>query len=199
MMSNPSRHPLARDAITGVLWFVGLFIWDAVDSYYRLKRATGRIKTDATTMDAVEGAVLSFVGGAAAAYVFMGLMAGLLLHCIIRVLHSQPPSTKHWLRSAISLLTIGTILGLARQMITFPALYAGYPFRRQWVELAEPSGSMQPGSSSRWSSSGSAGCAGADSTWPHTASGSRSPADWRSASRGPRPRSMPRVPRTTSR
>ena len=138
MMSKPSRHPLARDAITGVLWFVGLFIWDAVDSYYRLKRATGRIKTDSTTMDAVEGAVLSFVGGAAAAYVFMGLMAGLLLHCVIRVLHSQPPSTKHWLRSAISLLTLGTILGLARQMITFPALYAGYPFRRQWVELAEP-------------------------------------------------------------
>jgi len=138
MMQNPSRHPFSRDVIAGVLWFSGLFVWDAVDSYYQLKRATGRIKTDASTMEAVEGAVLSFVGGAAAAYLFMGLMMGLLLHCIMRLLNKHPQATKPWLKSVLYLLGVGTLLGLARQMITFPALFAGYPFRQQWVELAEP-------------------------------------------------------------
>ena len=38
-------------------------------------------------MEAVEGAVASFVGGAAAAYVFMGVLAGVLLHCVVRLLH----------------------------------------------------------------------------------------------------------------
>ena len=139
MMQTHSRHPLSRDIIAVTLWFIGLFVWDAVDSYYQLKRATQRINTDSATMDAVEGAVLSFVSGAAAAYLFMGVMAGLLLHCVVRLLHHHPLPTARWLRTILGVLTAGTLLGTARQMITFPALYAGYPYRQEWVDLAEPS------------------------------------------------------------
>ena len=138
-MTTPTpRHRLTRDIVAGILWFIGLFTWDAIDSYYQLKRATGRIKTDEATMEAVEGAVASFVGGAAAAYVVMGVLAGVLLHCVVRLLHRSAPETRRWLRTVLPLLAAGTILGMARQMITFPALYAGYPYRQAWVELAEP-------------------------------------------------------------
>ena len=91
-MTTPTpRHRLTRDIVAGILWFIGLFTWDAIDSYYQLKRATGRIKTDEATMEAVEGAVASFVGGAAAAYVYMGVLAGVLLHRVVRLLHRSAP------------------------------------------------------------------------------------------------------------
>ena len=42
-------------------------------------------------------------------------------------LHRSAPETGRWLRTVLPLLAAGTILDMARQMITFPALYAGYP------------------------------------------------------------------------
>ena len=111
---------------------------DAIDSYYQLEaRATGRIKTDEATMEAVEGAVAS-QGGAAAAYVFMGVLAGVLLHCVVRPLHRSAPETRRWLRTVLPLLAAGTILGMARQMITFQPCTPDTPYRQAWVELAEP-------------------------------------------------------------
>jgi len=35
-------------------------------------------------------------------------------------------------------MAIATVLGIARQMITFPTLYTGFPWRRHWAEFAEP-------------------------------------------------------------
>ena len=137
-MPRPFKHPLRRDAVLGLAWLTGLFIWDAVDSYYQLVRATARIRTDQATMDALQEAVIAFVGGAAAAYLMLGFLVGLLLNGLHRVLSPGPLPRPLWLKTSLVLLLTGTLLGIARQMITFPALYAGYPLRRWWVDTGSP-------------------------------------------------------------
>lgn len=127
-----------RNLILGVLWFAGLFIWDALDSLFSLQRATERIKTDDTTVAALQGAVLEYVSGAAGAYIAMGLMAGIMLMLINGVLAATPKTRSSWLRTSLSLLSISTVLGLSRQMLTFPNLYSWFPWRRHWAEFAEP-------------------------------------------------------------
>ena len=127
-----------RNLILGVLWFAGLFIWDALDSLFSLQRATERIKTDDTTVAALQGAVLEYVSGAAGAYIAMGLMAGIMLMLINGVLAATPKTRWSWLRTSLSLLSISTVLGLSRQMLTFPNLYSWFPWRRHWAEFAEP-------------------------------------------------------------
>ena len=127
-----------RDLIYGIFWFVVLFVWDALDSLIYLKRATGRIKTDETTVQQLQGAVLEFVTGAALAYLTMGLMAGIMLHLLIRILHPERKAFWQWLRTATSLILVSTLLGFARQIITFPTLHGWFPWRRQWAEFAEP-------------------------------------------------------------
>lgn len=127
-----------RDLIYGVFWFIVLFVWDTLDSLIYLRRATGRIKTDETTVQQLQGAVLEFITGAALAYLTMGLMAGIMLHLLIRILHPEQKPFWKWWRTATSLILVSTFLGFARQIITFPTLHGWFRYRRQWAELAEP-------------------------------------------------------------
>ena len=129
---------IRRDILFGVFWFIGLFTWDALDSYYSIQRATSRINTDKTTVAQLKGAVVDYVIGAGMAYLCMGIMAGIMLHLLIRILHPQRRSFWPWMFHATALMAVSTILGLARQIITFPSLHYWFPFRRQWAELAEP-------------------------------------------------------------
>ena len=127
-----------RDLVYGVLWFTILFVWDALDSLIYLKRATGRIRTDETTVQQLQGAVVEFVTGAALAYLTMGLMAGIMLHLLIRILHPERRAFWGWWRTATTLILVSTVLGFARQIITFPTLHGWFPWRRHWAEFAEP-------------------------------------------------------------
>ena len=127
-----------RTILFGVLWFTILFAWDAADSWFYLRRATSRIKTDETTVEQLKGAVLEYVTGAGAAYILMGLMAGVMLHIVLNILHPRRPSWSSWLLTAGSIAAISTVLGLARQIITFPTLHGWFPWRRHWAEFAEP-------------------------------------------------------------
>jgi arylsulfatase A-like enzyme len=113
-------------------------VWDALDSYFNLNRAMGRIQTDPTTVNALRGAVTEFIAGAALAYLCMGLMAGLMATLLCRIWAERIQSTRAWLGTLTSLFFISTCLGIARQLITFPSLYAWFPYRRHWAEFAEP-------------------------------------------------------------
>ena len=79
----------ARNAALGVLWFIGLFTWDALDSWWSLNRATNRIQSDTSTIEALTGAAIDFVLGAAGAYLTMGLMAAVMLHLLLSILFEQ--------------------------------------------------------------------------------------------------------------
>jgi arylsulfatase A-like enzyme len=138
-MSTPSTRPRwRRDVLLGVAWFVGLFLWDALDSIFNLRRAMGRIQTDTSTVEALRGAVIDFTLGAAGAYLTMGLMAGIMLTLLGRLWSRDAQSTGAWLKTAVAMLSISTVLGIARQLITFPTLYSWFPWRQHWAELAEP-------------------------------------------------------------
>ena len=127
-----------RNILLGLFWFIALFVWDALDSLFYLKRATSRIKTDETTVSQLKGAVLDYVTGAASAYLLMGIMAGIMIHLIMRILHPDRPSFLKWFTTGTLLVLISSSLGFARQIITFPTLHAWFPWRQQWAEFAEP-------------------------------------------------------------
>ncbi|MGB0637852.1 MAG: sulfatase family protein [Myxococcota bacterium] len=129
---------IRRNILFGVVWFIGLFTWDALDSYYSIQRATSRINTDKTTITQLKGAVTDYVIGAGMAYLCMGIMAGIMLHLLIRILHPQRRTFWRWFFHCTALFSVSTILGLARQILTFPSLHYWFPFRRQWAEFAEP-------------------------------------------------------------
>lgn len=127
-----------RNLLFGVGWFIILFVWDAADSWFYLQRATSRIKTDETTVEQLKGAVFEYVSGAGAAYILMGLMAGVMLHIVMQILHPRRLSWSRWLIAGSVLAVASTVLGIARQIITFPTLHGWFPWRRHWAEFAEP-------------------------------------------------------------
>lgn len=127
-----------RNILMGLIWFIILFVWDSLDSLFYLRRATARIKTDETTVSQLQGAVIDYVLGAGSAYLVMGLMAGVMLHLLMRMLHPEPRTFYPWLRTAGPLVLGSSILGFSRQMITFPTLHGWFPWRRHWAEFAEP-------------------------------------------------------------
>lgn len=129
---------IIRDIIFGVLWFSSLLAWDTADSLHYLKRATGRIKTDQTTIAQLKGAVIDYLAAVSLSYMVMGLMAGIMLHLLGRILGPNRPTFFRWLGRVTVLAVISTLLGLARQIITFPTLHGWFPYRRQWAEFAEP-------------------------------------------------------------
>ena len=137
-MSSSITTSLKRNVALGIAWFASLFIWDALDSWWSLSRATTRIQSDASTIDALKSSAIDFVLGAAGAYLLMGLMAAVMLHFVLGVLHETPQRRGAWFKSALTIVLGATLLGIARQMITFPTLYVGFPWRRHWAELAEP-------------------------------------------------------------
>jgi arylsulfatase A-like enzyme len=127
-----------RDILFGVIWFSILLGWDTADSLHYLKRATGRIKTDETTIAQLKGAVIDYLTGVSLSYMLMGVMAGIMLHLLGRILSPSRPKFFRWLLRVTILAALSTLLGLARQIITFPTLHGWFPYRRQWAELAEP-------------------------------------------------------------
>jgi len=137
-MSSSITSSLKRNLVLGVVWFLSLFTWDALDSWWSLRRATTRIQSDPSTIDALKSSAIEFVLGAAGAYIVMGLMAAIMLHLLLAILHEVPQRIGAWLKSALIIVFSATLLGIARQMITFPTLYVGFPWRRHWAEFAEP-------------------------------------------------------------
>lgn len=130
--------PNFRNIALGIGWFAVLFIWDALDSLFYLRRATARIKTDETTVTQLKGAVLEYVASVATAYLVMGLLAGIMIHLVMHILHPSPPSRRRWAATGGILVVGATVLGIARQIITFPTLHGWFPWRRHWAEFAEP-------------------------------------------------------------
>ena len=127
-----------RDILFGVFWFGILLTWDTADSLHYLKRATGRIKTDKTTVEQLKGAVIEYLVNVSLSYLLMGVMAGIALYLLGRILHPERPRFWRWLGRVTILALISTVLGLARQIITFPTLHSWFKYRRQWAEMAEP-------------------------------------------------------------
>jgi len=122
----------------GLGWFLCLLVWDTADSLHYLRRATGRIKTDETTISQLKGAVIEYLYGVSASYMLMGLMAGVMLHLVGRILHPNRLKFFAWFGRTTIIALLCTILGLARQIITFPTLHGWFKYRRQWAEFAEP-------------------------------------------------------------
>ena len=98
-----------RDILFGVFWFGVLLTWDTLDSLHYLKRATGRIKTDKTTVEQLKGAVIEYLVNVSLSYLLMGVMAGIALYLLGRILHPERPRFWRWLGRVTILALISTV------------------------------------------------------------------------------------------
>ncbi len=130
---------IRRNLGLAMAWLAALFTVDATDSYFMLVRSTRRIRSDRTTVELLENAVVDYVVRCIASYLLLGLLAGLLLHLLLRVWHPTPPRLGRWLISSLTILTLSTALIVGWQVTGFPTLYDWFPGRTWMVENLEPS------------------------------------------------------------
>jgi len=128
-----------RNLVLALVWLVGLFVVDAVDSYFSLIRSTKRIRSDDETVALLESAVVEYVIQCAASYLLVGLMVGVVLHLLIRVYHPQMPGFRRGILSGLGTLALGTTIMVGWQITGFPTMYDWFPARAWLVENLQPS------------------------------------------------------------
>jgi len=129
---------LGRALAGGLLWLGILYVGDTLDSYYLIERGIKHVDADGATADMLRDAVFRYVGQIGLGYLFMGLVTAVLVHLVMRLWFPGPSSRLAWWRTALALGGLATLLGYARQILTFPPLHDWFFWRTQWVDMATP-------------------------------------------------------------
>ncbi|MDP6931965.1 MAG: hypothetical protein QGG40_03575, partial [Myxococcota bacterium] len=129
---------LLRNGLFGIVWLAILFGIDTWESLRHIERATRHIRSSAAVSTMLQDAAVGYVTGIALSYLWMGVVAGILLHLVFRILFPTPPGGLRWLGWAVAITGLTTMLGGARQVITFPPLHDWLPSRTLWADGVDP-------------------------------------------------------------
>ena len=129
---------LARGLAAGAVWLSLIFLGDTLDSAILLARGMHHVEADGEVAAMLRDAVLVYVARIGVGHALLALPAGLLMHLALRLWFGGPVPARRWWTAAVLLGGLSTALGSARQMVSFPPLYGGFPGLPYWVDLVSP-------------------------------------------------------------
>ena len=88
-----------RSLIGGVIWFIILFLIDLIDSFYLLERSTKRVQHDEQTTQIIVEEVGTFLAQICTGYLFLGLLAGIVIHFFMLCWFPKEPNRKQWIKA----------------------------------------------------------------------------------------------------
>lgn len=124
---------MRRDLGFGLLWFLGLFALDAGSSLFEFAEAFEGVRRDPTTVWLVRQEVAAYAGSMLAAYLLLGLIAGLILALLVRGLPASPHRRLRWVFAGFV-----TVWMHSRGVILWPMMYHGVPLRDLWAGQLSP-------------------------------------------------------------
>ena len=74
----------------GFLWFLGLFGFDALSSYWELRKALTRMEADPDAINIARREVGVYILHAVLVYAVMGIISGILLHLLQQSFRGAP-------------------------------------------------------------------------------------------------------------
>ena len=88
-----------RSLVGGVVWFVILFKIDLIDSFYLLDRSTKRVRHDDQTAEIIVSEVSKYLAQVFAGYIFLGLLAGIVVHFFMLCWFPKEPTRRQWVKT----------------------------------------------------------------------------------------------------
>ncbi|NOY26772.1 MAG: sulfatase-like hydrolase/transferase [Oligoflexia bacterium] len=122
----------------GLLWMAVLFTIDTIDSLGLINRGIQHIEATGQVAELLKDAVLDYVKQIAVGYLVMAIVAAVLVRVTMRVWYPAAVSRIRWWWTTVWLALLVTLLGYARQMVTFPPLQDWFAYLRVWVDLVTP-------------------------------------------------------------
>ena len=122
-MQNPWTKGLHKSIGIGFLWLTILFVIDTVDSVYLLSKTTTRIKAEAYITDLLVQAVGEYVAEILFGYLFIGLLAGILIHLFLRLWFPETPSRKKSIQTWFCFGLSVSLWWYLRSIVVQPSLH----------------------------------------------------------------------------
>lgn len=115
-----------RSLLGGVVWFSILYGIDVIASYYLISHTTKRVRHDDQTSQILIEEVASFLGQVFMGYLFLGLLAGIVVHFFILCWFPKEPTQKQWIKAWLG---FGVTTSLWLNFYQF----ARYPTLHDWM------------------------------------------------------------------